>query len=260
MFLLKKILESFLLPPGLFILLMLAASFRFFIKKNHSAGAFCFLMAALLYASSLSPVSDYLLGHLESKYKIPARIKGDVIVLLGGGIFDNVPDLTGTGAPSEDMYARIFTAIRLQKRLGVPVIISGGRVFRDRKPEAPVIKRFLTDLGVPADEIIIDDKSRDTLENASYTEALLKKYDFKDPLLVTSAYHMARSVRSFEMAGVKVTPVPADFKTWKRKYGIDGYLPTAYNLERVAKAGHEYLGLLYLKLTSHIPRRFAIFN
>ncbi|HJW29745.1 MAG TPA: YdcF family protein, partial [Saprospiraceae bacterium] len=174
---------------------------------------------------------------------VPKNPSGDVIVILGGGVYDGVPDLSGEGAPSEDTLARLVTAVRLQKRLHVPVIVSGGPVFPWRKAEAPVVARVLEDLGVPTDKIIMEDTSRDTLENAQNTVEICKKYHFSHPLLVTSAYHMKRAILSFKKVRMDVTAIPSAFKVWKKAYHWDDYLPT--DLRNTETACREYVGLLY---------------
>ena len=124
--------------------------------------------------------------------------------------------------------------------------MSGGNVFKGRKAEAIIVKRFLVDLGAPSDKIIAEDKSRDTIENAKYTMEICKKLKYKKPILVTSACHMKRAIMSFGKVGVEVLPVPANFRTWKnKKYGWESYLPG--NFEDVTVALREYLGLMFYR-------------
>lgn len=202
-----------------------------------------------MWAFSTLPVADAMLNGLESDFRIPENPRGDVIILLGGGVYDNAPDLSGRGVPSEDMLGRIVTAVRLQKRLNIPVIISGGAVFNGKKAESPIVKRFLTDLGVPDKKVIIDDKSRDTIENARYTGEICEKLGYKKPILVTSAYHMRRSVMSFKKVNMDVLPFPANFKTWKiKKYGWEDYLPKAHAFKNVSTALHEHIGFIFYKI------------
>lgn len=144
--------------------------------------------------------------------------------------------------------ARIVTVARLQKRLRVPVIMSGGAVFPWRKAEAPVDRRFLMDLGVPGDKILVDDKSRDTLENARYVKKICEKRRFRYPILVTSAYHMKRALLSFRKFNMNATPVPSNFKTCDRKYGWTDYLLGDLRISMIAC--REYMGLLYYKAFS----------
>lgn len=246
MFILKKILTAFFLPPGILVSLMLLSGIWFLFKKNWKPGIINSLIGIFMWSLLISPVADALNRGLEADFKIPENPQGDVIILLGGGVYDKVPDLSGVGAPTEEMIGRLVTAVRLQKKLNLPIIVSGGAVFKGRKAEAPIAKRFIVDLGVPANKVIIEDKSRDTIENAKYANEICKKIGYRKPILVTSAYHMKRSVMSFEKAGMKVVPFPANFKTWKRdKYGLEAFLPQKF--ENSARALHEYLGLLFYK-------------
>ncbi|MBF0329627.1 MAG: YdcF family protein [Nitrospirae bacterium] len=247
MFALKKLIAPFLLPPGIFILILLIAGIWLFFRKNWKFGLVNILTACLMWFMSITPMSDAALQRLEAEFKIPQNIEGDVIVLLGGGVYDEVLDFSGLGAPHKDMLSRIITAVRLQKKINAPIIISGGKVFDHKRAEAPIVMRFLTDLGVPKEKIIVEDKSRDTIENGRFTLAICEQKGFKKPVLVTSAYHMKRSVMSFKIAGLDVTPFPADFKTWRnKKYGWNDYLPG--NFETMNTAAREYMGIAYYKI------------
>jgi uncharacterized SAM-binding protein YcdF (DUF218 family) len=244
MFILKKILTAFFLPPGILVSLMLLSGIWFLFKKNWKPGIINSLIGIFMWSLLISPVADALNRGLEADFKIPENPQGDVIILLGGGVYDKVPDLSGVGAPTEEMIGRLVTAVRLQKKLNVPIIVSGGAVCR--KAEAPIAKRFIVDLGVPANKVIIEDKSRDTIENAKYANEICKKIGYRKPILVTSAYHMKRSVMSFEKAGMKVVPFPANFKTWKdKKYGWEDYMPGSGNAMGVIK---EYVGFIFYKI------------
>lgn len=249
MFELKKILTPFLLPPGIFIVLLLFSGLWFLFKKNWKAGIISCFLGISMWAFSISPVADTMLRGLESDFKIPENLQGDVIILLGGGAYDGAIDLSGTGSPSEGMMMRTVTAVRVQKRLNIPIIVSGGKVYKHKKAEAPIVKRFLIDMGVPANKVIIEDKSRDTIENARYTAEICRKLGYKNPLLVTSASHMKRSILIFKKVGIDVTPLPVNFKTWKdKKYGWSDYLPDAHDIRRTSIAMHEYIGLLFYKI------------
>jgi len=169
-----------------------------------------------------------------------------MIILLGNGVLEEAPDLTGLGAPSGIYLTRIVTAVRLQKKLHIPVIVSGAEVPEDRVAKGHIAKRFLMDLGVPANKIIIEDKSRDTFENAEFTEKICHRLGFTNPILVTSAYHLERAVMSFEKVGLNVLPFPVGFKTWQGKqYGWKSYLPG--NFVTASIAIKEYLGLIFYK-------------
>jgi len=246
----KFVLQHLLLPPGIFIVLLAAVAIRALVHRQWRTGVLVLVLAGALDALSAGPVADRLIGGLEERYAIPAHPEGDVIILLGGGVSGGAPDLTGRGFPSDGMLPRVITAARLQKKLGVPVVVSGGKVFDHLEAEAPVVGRVLADLGVPAEKIVPEGNSRETSENARFTKRILDGKGFRAPLLVTSAYHMPRSVALFRKAGIPVTPVPAGFRTWKGKtYRWADYLPSADGLFRSTIALREYLGLAYCRIT-----------
>lgn len=245
-FIIKKMITPFILPTGLFIIVLFVFGVVLIRRKQWRFGIVSFLIGLSMWIFSIVPVSGTILRGLEYSYNIPQNPTGDVIVLLGGGIFDGSPDISGVGTPVDGMVARIVTAVRLYRKLEIPIIVSTGIVFEHKKAEAPIVQRFLVDLGVPPAKIILEDKSRDTIENAKYTSNICKNYGFNKPILVTSAYHMKRSVLSFEKAGLKVLPFPTGFRTWhNREYGWEEYLPG--NLDDAAIIIHEYSGLMFYK-------------
>ncbi len=249
MFIIKKTISPFLVPPGIFIITILSSGLWLLLKKKTKEGILNIIIGCLMWLFSIQPVSDFLLAGLESELQIPQNPKGDVIILLNHRIYNESPDLSGTGYPSGDMLDRMFTASRLQKRLNIPVIVSG--VYHSdlshNQSWPQIVERILGEFGVNPDKIIIENKSRDTYENARNSGLICLKLDFKNPILVTSAYHMKRSVMSFERFGVSVLPVPTGFKTWKHKnYNWNDYLPENFEIARIAI--HEYLGLIFYKL------------
>lgn len=259
MFILKKIISPFLVPPGVFVTLLLLSCLWFFKRKNRKASAVNLFLAFLIWIASISPVSDAMLRGVEAEFSLPANPEGDVILLLGGGVNDAVPDFSGIGTPSEEMLGRIITGVRLQRMVHVPIIVSGGAVFRHKKAEAPIVKRFLRDLGVPEEKIITEEKSRDTIENARYTVRICRARGYSKPLLVTSASHMKRALLSFRNAGMEVTPFPSGFKSLGReRYGWEDFLPDAGELKKVSTAIREYIGLLYYSVVYSNVMSFGV--
>lgn len=202
-----------------------------------------------IWLCAISPVADILMKGLESGLEVSDKVQGDVIILLGGGVVEGVPDYSGVGRPTDSMLARIVTAVRLQRRLRVPIVVSGGRVLSQGIAEAPVVRRVLVDLGVSDSLVILEPKSRDTHENARYTRDICEKRGFVAPILVTSAFHTKRAILSYRQAGLKVTPFPVGFYTYTGKvYHWDDYLPTHGSLSQTARALKEYLGMVFYRL------------
>jgi uncharacterized SAM-binding protein YcdF (DUF218 family) len=246
MFMLKYALIPFILLPGAFITLLIISGIWFLFRKNRKAGMVNLMIGALMWLLSTSPASDALLKGLEHSFTVPKNPKGDVIIILGGGAYDGTPDLTGVGTPSEMMLYRVVTAVRLHKMLKVPIILSGGTVFKHMKPEAPIVKRFLMDLGVPDNAIIMEDQSLDTSQNAKNSQKICLESGYKTPILVTSAFHMKRSVMQFKSLGMEVIPFPTGFQSWNnRPYGWIDLLPG--NFGGVSMAVREYLALIFYR-------------
>lgn len=205
---------SWILPPGIFILLAFALVWYLWRKRGEKkAAAMLFALTFAFYLLCTSLVSERTLGYLEGAYAPPAEPRGDVIVMLGGGAMPDVPDVDGVGTLTASPSSRLLTAVRLQKKLDVPILLSGGQVFADSGPEAKIARRILLSLGVPDDKILVETKSINTSQNARYSAEILKEKGLTHPIVVTSAFHMKRAVLNFEKQGIDVTPYPADYMT-----------------------------------------------
>ena len=151
------------------------------------------------------------MGWLESAYQPPERPVGDVIIMLGGGAYSDTPDVDGTGTLCASPASRLLTAVRLQRQLDVPILLSGGQVYEDTGAEAKIAKRVLVSLGVPENKILTETRSINTSQNARFSAEILRENGLSHPILVTSAFHMKRSVLNFAKQGVAVEPFPTDY-------------------------------------------------
>jgi uncharacterized SAM-binding protein YcdF (DUF218 family) len=249
MFLFKKLVAPFILPPGIFILALLLSGVFLIFWHRRKIGIFNLVVGLLFWIFCSAPFSNFLMRGLESEFQIPQKVKGDVIVLLGGGSINDVPDFSGYGIPTDRMVGRIVTAVRLQKYLNIPIIVSSGKTRKNRSSGAFIAKRFLIDLGVEEGQIVIEEKSRDTHENAKYTREICLKSGYKNPILVTSASHLKRSLLAFRKVGIDIIPYPANFRSGSIKnHELYSYLPHSSSLMTTSIALHEYLGILFYNL------------
>lgn len=108
--------------------------------------------------------------------------------------------------------------------------------------------KILRELNIPEDKIIVEQGSLDTFENARNISALIKEKYFSNTVLVTSAYHMPRSVMLFEKTGAKVIPAPTDYKTDRTGYQFESFLPKMHYLKDSWSAIHEHIGIIFYKL------------
>lgn len=247
MFIFKKLLVPFLLPPGIFVTLALVAGLRHAKQKRAKAACGWFLSASLIWLALTKPAGDMALAGLENAYRPPADVKADVIVVLCGGSVEGPAGVVGPSLSGASLE-RAAEAARLYRRYKLPVIISGGAVFSS-PAESPVIKKYLAGLGLPPEKMITEELSRDTFENAVFSKKICEEKGYKKAVLVTSAYHMKRSVWSFERAGFRdLVAYPAGYRGSRAaKYGFTDYLPGQDENLRIAM--HEYLGLVFYKLS-----------
>lgn len=214
------------------------------------------LLAQLqLLLFSLPWVGDALLGNLEDEALVmeasrPLPAQVDAIVVLGGGLEGTytgvraLPDLNDAGD-------RVWQAARLYKQGVAPrVVLSGGQFEADpnRQAEAQGMQVFMLDMGVAQSALLIEDQSRTTFENAQRTRELLGE-NARHIALVTSAFHMGRSVLWFEKAGFTVYPIRTDIRVLNERRQFWEWLPKPQALDESTIAIKEYLGRLQLKVS-----------
>lgn len=247
-YMIKAIYNIAILPPGCFIVFLLLFSL-WIRKKSQGVSLFLGFFTCAFYLVCTPLIGNMLIHSLESRYNLPQNIAGDVIIVLGGGSTLDTPNFEGLGHPVGASANRLVTATILQKRLHLPILVSSGQVYRDLGNEASVSTLVLRGLQIPTNQILVEDKSLTTTENALFTKQILQAKAFKTPILVTSAFHMERSVLNFRNIGIEVIPVPTDYRT---NHEVHFYLhqlfPSPGGLDNTYLALKEYLGILYLKI------------
>lgn len=234
---------TFLLPPGIFIIALAMICYTFY-RKYRKPAMVLTVFTLIFYLSATVIFSNMLIRTLENKHRPPAEVKGDVIIMLGGGATLDTPNLSGKGHLSGSAANRLLTCLQLYHQLKVPVIVLGGQVYKTTGPEAKIAKEILLGVGVPESKIIIENKSRNTTENARLVKRVLDRYDYSNPILVTSAFHMERAIRAFAKVGVAVVPYPTDYHTGvSNRFGWSKLMPSAEALSDVSLAVKEYLGI-----------------
>ena len=176
--------------------------------------------------------------------------ESQAIVILAGGQRRHAPEFGGPTVSAVSLE-RLRYGARLARQSGLPLLVSGGPVRDDRRPEAELMAEALADdFGLAAHWREIE--SRDTAENARNSAVLLAADGIHRIVLVTHAAHMARARSSFEAHGLTVVPAPTAWLGGPRgERGLLDLLPTP----RAAYAGwfaaHEWLGRIAYALGAH---------
>jgi len=157
--------------------------------------------------------------------------------------------------PLDEAGERLTEAVALARRLPqARVVFSGGSdsLLRTKEPEARAAGRLLVALGIDPARLTLEDKSRSTFENASFSKALVQPKAGERWLLITSAWHMPRAIGCFRKAGFAVEPWPVDYRAGPIFRPLKFYSSLPEGLRRLDFAVKEYVGLLVYRLTGRI--------
>ena len=247
MFLIKKLIKPFFLPPMIVIVLVLYGLAC--IHKRKKKGTFLVIAGVLVfYLFSISPVTNIIIKPLEMRYKpvkLVTKNSPSVIVVLAGGVRVNniFPETSALGCSS---MARIIEAYRLYRMIKpARIIITGGSgdPMADFE-ESRKMKDLLLMLGISRKLVSIEVESRDTYENLAAVKRQLQKTPF---WLVTSAIHMPRAMFLARKFGLKAFPAPCDSR-YNQLGGLTSFMPDPRNFCACTAAINEYLGLTWYKL------------
>ncbi|MFZ4928642.1 YdcF family protein [Chryseobacterium sp. Mn2064] len=215
-------------------------------RKNLKIGIYAFTVVMII------AIGNGFLGRLASDYLQKSYVKAanakntalknPVIVVLGGGVVDigNIEKLHTLS------YSRVVTAYQLyheykKNNLPCKIIISGKG--RGRISEAELFRENFKSMGVPDSDMIKEDKSMNTYENAKYSSKILQQMSPSNVYLVTSGFHIKRSIALFQTFGLNPIPEASDF--------IDTEItlfPNSYNAAFTFVMLKEVLGIWQVEL------------
>ena len=248
MFVLRKIVSLLLLPFNVSLFFLVCGLLLLFSQRQRAGKTFVAIGLLLLLIFSIPPVSNRLIGSLESHYKpleehALAGSKVRWIVVLGGGHNSSRP--SGSQLSSSSL-ARLTEGIRIYRsQSATKLILSGGAVF-DPLPNAEAMAATAKLFGVKDEDIVLESESMDTEDEARLLAPLLKKEPF---YLVTSAVHMPRSMALFKKQGTNPIPAPADysFQSSRAPFLLQ-VLPNVNAFQQSERALREYMGITWSRL------------
>lgn len=255
MFFLYKLIGSLIVPPGLFILILLGLSITARRKpRRPKLSAALAFFAILLYFISTPIGSRTITGPLETLYsrKLPSKdIPAAVIVLAGGSSYD---DKGSSVQPGLYSLERIYAAVNLMRERensGDILILSGGNVFgANDRSEAAALRDAAEKMGF-ADRTILEEQSRTTAENIQYCAKRLQEEDINRAIIVTNAFHIPRAMRLSEkhMPYIPAYPYPSGRLTDPVIRGYSSFLPTCGDLMFSCIGIREWAGIAASYLT-----------
>jgi uncharacterized SAM-binding protein YcdF (DUF218 family) len=249
---LSKLLPLFLYPAGLSCVLLVVAITTFWKHPRIAAISIAIALGILLFSSN-ALVAEAMVRSLESRYRPAATYpKVSAIVLLGGATRPSVaprvwPEVLEAGD-------RILYAGRLFKEGYAPkLILTGGRIdWKEgtNASEAEDIETLLEFMGIPPSAMRLERTSLNTHENAVNVKAILAQEKLEGPiLLVTSAFHMPRSMAIFKKEGMEAIAAPTDYLFGESTQitGLSSFIlklmPDAEAMHQTTIALKEYVGM-----------------
>jgi uncharacterized SAM-binding protein YcdF (DUF218 family) len=256
----SKLIWKLISPDSIFVFLLFTS--LVLLVLNHKSKALILLTTLTLCTLFLSvfPVGSWLLYPLESRFVhnplLPERIDG--IIVLGGSVAPQV-SLEWQQLETYSSHERLSSFIKLanlypESRL---LFTGGNASLTHQSPtEADMVKQYFIDSGIGSERLVLENKARNTAENVTLAKQLLSPESDQNWILITTAYHMPRSVGIFCKQGWPVIPYPVDHQTAPSQMYQAGFNLLDHANDLVT-ASHEWTGLLayYLaaKTTSLVP-------
>jgi uncharacterized SAM-binding protein YcdF (DUF218 family) len=251
-FVLSKTASLLLVPSNLLLIIGLAGLALLLTRWRRLGRRLALTSLTLFLALGLLPVGAALNHIIENRFPVwdPSRGTPDGIVVLGGAIDPALSRVRGQivlGGAAERVtiiaeLARDYPKAR--------IVFSGGdaSLLANQPNEADYLYPLLDTFGVPRDRVVLENKARNTAENAAFTKALVAPKPGERWLLVTSAQHMPRAMGCFRQVGFPVEAYPVDWHSTPRWRWLQ---PTEFGrtLATVDDAVHEWVGLIVYRLT-----------
>ena len=242
------LIKSFVLPPGIIILMGVVGLFlvRRYPWWGYGLIALSFL---ILYLLSILPVAERLHRGLQPQAALTEQdlqnTDAQAIVVLGAARNYDAPEYGGQDTVGAALLVRLRYAAYLHRKTQLPILVTGGAGYDERVPEAEMMADVLeNEFQVPVEWK--EPKSLTTYENALFSREILGSLGIDKILVVTHAYHMPRSLTVFEEAGFAPIAAATSFMVVKESKAA-GWLPLSVVFQSSVLAIHEHIGQLYYR-------------
>lgn len=185
------------------------------------------------------PFNLWIVENLENRFPRVESISSDVkgMILLGGS-FDKITSIARGETAYNLAAGRFIQFVEIAKAHPYLQLAFTGNDF-----EVKTAKKVFQALGIDPSRVLFEEGSKNTKENAAQSAKLLNPNSSEKWLLVTSAYHMPRSVGLFRKAGFNVIPYPVDYHT-PGNYEPWFFLGLNLSLDAWAVGSREWLGMI----------------
>ena len=237
-------------PVGFFWALLVTCAVVFAVRKRRREAILLTALALLFWILGNGWIASTLLGRLERPQVAAAEaLEGiepaDCVIVLGGGQIPSEHDPLGLDlTPAGE---RLFVGLHLVKSGKAGTVVVSG--FRTDTGHASSTKRMAEGWGVSGEQMIVMRPCRNTRDEALEASRLMEEYGWKSVVLVTSAFHMERSLATFRKVGIEAIPAPCDFRSigTSREGSRINLVPTEEALSLIHVYIHEVIGRIAYK-------------
>lgn len=242
---------AYILNPLFWILVILIISA--FSKKNIIKQRLLISSIVLLYLFS----NKFLYQKIENIITFPPLNSSELnttydygIVMGGFSSYDSKNEKI----VFKETADRLLQAVDLYFKHKISkIILTGGsaKIFVEEKKEADFTKEFLINMGIPESDIISENSSKNTYENAVNTSRLIDIGKHK-VLIITSSTHIYRSAKCFAKLGIKADIFPVDYEIQEKPSIGDILIPDTNVFSKWTKLIHEFIGIISYKMKNYI--------
>jgi len=224
------------------LVLAILAVALLWLRWRRTGFLFLTLTVLLFFGIGCGPLAQLMANDLQADFRADVAVnpaKATAIVLLGAGT-ESAPGGVEVGALA---FGRVVEALQLYvacKRVNsVCYLLITGVVFEDPgATETAVYAARLTQMGVAPADLLLEQCSLNTFQNAQFTVPILDAHGVDQVVLVTSGMHLRRALLYFGHFGVKGRPARADYVAVR-----SSVVPMSYNFLVADLAVHEYIGV-----------------
>lgn len=261
-FFFSKLIWTFLQPTsliGLFLVISVVSGLLSWRRVSLAAAVIALVPLAIF---GWTTAGALVLAPLEAQFSKPGQLPDQVdgIIVLGGAFEGGINRTRGgyeLNAAADRMTEGAILALRYPN---ARLLVTGGSgtIIHERAGDGDTATRFFVQLGIARERLIMEADSRNTDENARFSKDLVQPADGETWILVTSAYHMPRSIGIFRKAGWPVIAWPTDYQT----AGDEGVALCRESALRCLKQSNdgirEWVGLLAYWLTGKTDTLFPV--
>ena len=215
----SKIAWALIAPETLLLFLLILSAGLLWTRYNKQGRVLISSTVFIIILVSVLPFSSWILRPLEDRFPIPKELPNrvDGIIVLAGA--ENISVTAARGQPSfHDGAERLTTFVWLAHVYPDAVLLfsgGSGSLTDQKHKSADTARKIFYQVGLNPDRVQFESDSKNTSESALESYKLIKPSPDQHWILVTSAFHMPRSVGLFRKAGWDIIPYPVDFQTTK---------------------------------------------